>query len=457
MRIRGEAQLNPRLDQSLGETLSVHLQKFPMRSSFVRFNRSVLGVAFNLPNNPGSLWTALEVFKSSGINLTHVENRASPLPPHTQTFYVHFEGSIEEPKTQECLKELANLASGPLYKICAPLVPWFPRCISDLDRFSKTTLDAGDKLQSDHPGFNDPVYRKRREHIAALAREYSHGEPIPTVEYTPEEIGTWQVAFEKLTSLYPKLSCQEHNDAIAELIDQGLMGPRTIPQLQPLSDYVAKRTGFIFRPITGLLTARDFLNALAFRVFFSTQYIRHHSAPMYTPEPDIIHELLGHAPMFLNPDFADFTQYIGLASLGASDAEVQRLATCYWFSVEFGLLYEGDDLKAYGAGILSSFGELQHSTSPANSTIEIKLWNPYEAADQSYPITTMQPLYFAAQSLKDAKERMKDYCDHVQRDFACIYDSETKTVFTDVDVRTKPVGMRSQLGLFVHRLEEIVL
>jgi phenylalanine-4-hydroxylase len=434
-------KLMPTVHPSPEEQIPVHC-KFRMHRTLARFNRSIVGIAFDLPSRPGTLWKALEVFKNHSINLTHVENKPCPLPPHTQTFYVHFEGSLSEKKTQSCLKELSDQAIGPIYRVSAPYVPWFPRNIADLDSFSKSTLDAGDQLQSDHPGFNDPVYRKRREEIAGLAREYAHGRPIPTVEYTAQEIATWQLVFDKLTSLYPKLSCKEHNEAIAELLANGLMGPRTIPQLQTLSDYVKQRTGFIFRPVTGLLSARDFLNALAFRVFFSTQYIRHHSVPMYTPEPDIVHELLGHAPMFLNPDFADFTQYIGLASLGASDSEIKRLATCYWFSVEFGLIREGDDLKAYGAGLLSSFGELQHSTGPQNSSFEIRKWNPFEAADSEYPITKMQPLYFAAESLKDAKQKMKEYCDSMDRPFACLYDQETLTVFTDVDVRVKPLGIR---------------
>eukprot|EP01035_Chromulina_nebulosa_P024216 gene24216-31481_t len=155
-----------------------------------------------------------------------------------------------------------------------------------------------------------------------------------------------------------------------------------LPQVRDISKFLYDRTGFRIRPVAGLLSSRDFLNGLAFRVFFSTQYIRHSSKPLYTPEPDICHELLGHAPMFADKEFADFSQEIGLASLGASDNDIRLLSS-------FGELeYACSGKDSHDVGCLSNRNKHQPDYLP---------WDPEVACTTSYPITTYQPNYFVAE------------------------------------------------------------
>jgi len=164
--------------------------------------------------------------------------------------------------------------------------------------------------------------------------------------------------------LLPEYACEEYLESLEMMIKETGYARNNVPQLQDINEFLISRTGFKLRPTAGLLSSRYFLNGLAFRVFFCTQYLRHHSVPYYTPEPDLVHELMGHAPMFADPEFAKFSQEVGLASIGATDEQIMQLARCYWFSVEFGLCKGSDgSRKAYGAGVLSSFGEIKHSQS----------------------------------------------------------------------------------------------
>ena len=257
-------------------------------------------------------------------------------------------------------------------------------------------------LDSDHPGFHDPDYRLRRDEIASLAPQITATADPEMVEYSEVERATWATVFNSLTELYPTHACESFNHVIGDLG----YGAGEIPQLAHVSAFLTDRTGFRLQPVAGLVSAREFLGKLAQRTFCSTQYIRHHSQPFYTPEPDIVHELMGHAPMLAIPEFANLSQKIGEGSLTASDEQVEQLATLYWFTIEYGVLRTASEYRAYGAGLLSSFGELEHALS---GDVDIHRFDPFRAKETSYPITTYQPLLWWVESIGEAFEKIDDF------------------------------------------------
>lgn len=257
------------------------------------------------------------------------------------------------------------------------------------------------ELEADHPGFNDATYRKRRDEIATLAYDAARGE-VPEVDYTETECETWSAIYDRLAALYPTHACREFNEVFEAL---GYSRAQ-IPQLATVSTFLGGRTGFSLRPVAGLVSAREFLGALGEGVFCATQYIRHHSQPFYTPEPDVVHELMGHAPLLAIPEFAQLSRRIGQSSVGATDEEIEQLATLYWFTVEYGVVEEEGGLRAYGAGLLSSFGELEHVLS---GKTEVRRFDPELAKDTSYPITTFQPLLWKVDSIKQALHQVDGF------------------------------------------------
>ena len=129
------------------------------------------------------------------------------------------------------------------------------------------------------------VIHDHPSHVRNVNLDFRHHQRIPRVSYTPAEIATWREVYDKLTVLFKKSACREFNNVFPLLEKYCGYSRDNIPQLQDISDFLAKTTGFRLRPVAGLLSSRDFLAGLAFRVFHSTQYIRHSSKPLYTPEP----------------------------------------------------------------------------------------------------------------------------------------------------------------------------
>jgi phenylalanine-4-hydroxylase len=217
------------------------------------------------------------------------------------------------------------------------------------------------ELEPGHPGLGDELYVQRRKKLFALCRRHRLerlGPPL--IEYTPEETRIWRDVSPKLNELHVRHACQIYLAAKRDLS----INQQEIPQLRTLSARVQRETNMHLVPAEGALPYRTFYQYIAERGFPVTQFIRHGSHPEFTPEPDMIHDCLGHVPPLMNHDYAELLSLIGKAVSDTDSGEhVLALKRFSWFSIEFGLLEDAGETKVFGAGILSSTGEIPYSLS----------------------------------------------------------------------------------------------
>lgn len=377
----------------------------------------------------------MKILESEDCKLEHLESRKPKAEKKENNIQMEFLLScqISRERILHLMKSLktsnglagARLLSGRrIGESCC----WFPRHISELDLCNNILTKLEPELDMDHPGWSDHEYRKRRKMIADISFNYKYGDKIPHVEYTKEEIETWDAVYSKVHELLHGRASSTHVKYLKLMEQECGYGLGKIPQLEEVSNFLKRTSGFSLRPAAGLVTARDFLSSLAFRVFQCTQYVRHPSSPHYSPEPDALHELIGHCPMFADPEFAQFSQEIGLASLGAKDEEIEKLATLYWFTVEFGLCKEGGAVRAYGAGLLSSYGELLHALSQKPS-VEYRPFEPMSASVQEYDDQAYQNIYYVAESIDDAKMKLRSWVmNNLSRPFTVRYIPFTQNI-----------------------------
>lgn len=259
--------------------------------------------------------------------------------------------------------------------------------------------EYGSIVQTAYPGAHDGDYRAR---VALLTEESKNAWPyIPTYSYSKDEHETWRLVSEILMRLQDRYSCKAYLEGREKL---GLP-IANVPQLDEVSAKMEAETGFMLAPVGGLLDKGEFLTMLRHKVMRSTPYIRHPSYPFFTPEPDILHELRGHAAMFMHQPFVDLSIEIGNAAQAAVDSGNEEMLDLiglfYWYTVEYGLILENGELKIFGAGNNGGVQDLLRSIDPQ---IEKKPFSIEAIRQLSIDYDAPQEIFFVAESYEQVAE-----------------------------------------------------
>lgn len=276
-------------------------------------------------------------------------------------------------------------------------------------------MDSQDGVNHDPPA----DYVERRRVIAASAAGADR--PPVDIDYTPAENDTWHAVAQALDAAWDQHACSEVIAARARL---DLPHDR-VPQLADVSHRLHPISGYEYRAVPGLVPKQEFFAALGDGVFLSTQYVRWEGSPLYTPEPDVIHELVGHANLLAHPDLAELHRLAGRAMVRVEEERSRQfISDVFWFSVEFGVVREvhvdGPEWRAYGAGLLSSHGELGWFADHA----EVRPIDIAEMGTLPYDIDHYQPVLFGGDSLTEVIDVMGSF-------FADVSDDEVDRLVAD--------------------------
>ncbi|MFF9480561.1 phenylalanine 4-monooxygenase [Streptomyces sp. NPDC014733] len=280
-----------------------------------------------------------------------------------------------------------------------------------IDWLNQTPLDPhGVRLgrAEDHPSFADHAYVSRRNAIVAAAKGHRVGAPSPPVAYEVTEHATWRTVHAALTEAQQGRVCR----AVLRARETAPIPADRIPQHEEVSDRLQPLTGFRFTLAGGIVPNKRFLGAMADGYFHAVQYVRHPAMPLYTPEPDILHDVFGHGIHLSDPWFADLYRTVGRAAARVRSVDaLDLISRVYWFTLEYGLARENGHPKVYGAALLSSYGELAHFP---RATIR-----PFRIPDLvrlPYQVAGYQQVLFAVDSLPQLADALHDFLDAFDED-----------------------------------------
>jgi phenylalanine-4-hydroxylase len=248
-----------------------------------------------------------------------------------------------------------------------------------------------------------------RGEYEGAAEDYTVGQDWHA--YTPEMHERWRRLHARQSALVETHACTAFREGLARLdCAEG------IPRFEDANAILGPATGWQLVGVPGFIPDAVFFDHLAHRRFPVTRWLREEHELDYLVEPDVFHDFFGHVPMLLDPTIADFLELYGRAGARAMEMDaLDMLARIYWYTIEFGLVREGGDLKVFGAGIISSSGETRFSLEDRDV-----LRLPFEAVRvmrTGYMIDSFQKTYFVLESLPQLIQ------DLVSLDFGPVYET----------------------------------
>lgn len=228
------------------------------------------------------------------------------------------------------------------------------------------------------------------------------GSDIIYPSYPDSDQDTWKTLFNRQMGLLEGRACREYIDG-TNLME---FSSDKIPALSDLSAVLTKTTNWKVARVPGLIHEENFFELLRQRIFPSTDYIRGKEELDYTPAPDLFHDIFGHMPLLTNPNFANFYQKFGEAALNARGQQHIYLERFHWFTAEFGLINNSEGRRIYGAGIVSSLNEVEHSLS---EKVEVVPFDPEKIVNQEYEVWHLQPKLFVIDSFEQLESGFLDW------------------------------------------------
>ena len=219
-------------------------------------------------------------------------------------------------------------------------------------------------------------------------------------KYTQEDLEVWKILFERQVENLQSKGSQHYLHALDQM--NSVLNARGIPNFNGLNEYLITNTGWKIEVVPGLIPVEDFFELLAEKKFCSSTWLRSKENLDYLEEPDMFHDIFGHIPLLSNPIFSAFTHEFGKLGIKYLNNEraLAQLQRLYWFTIEFGVILE-DQMKAYGAGIMSSFGETNRIANKECTFLEFDI----EAIlNKEFKNDVMQEEYFVINELEQLFE-----------------------------------------------------